>query len=341
MRRSAIPLAIVAALTLAACFSGGRAASGQPGPGKEAILPDGRALNFRCSGSGSPTVLLESGFGVGAAGWGRTQPQLAKITRVCSYDRAGYGFSAPGPEPRDGMAIARDLDQGLAAAEIEGPYVVVGHSAGGLYARLFAARRPGEVLGLVLLDPTVEHLAPPGRDGLDGIRRRLQRCLATAETSPSPPRDHPKWEGCISAQADAQAVERARRPATWRGQLSELDSIFGRTSEQVNRLGGLLADVPAYVITASDTAAAAPSIGYDTRQSLWTLQQVRLALEFEHGYQRTILASHLIQNDRPEVVAETVLAMVKAVRAGKPPEPLPVSETAPLEGDAGFPEPPR
>jgi pimeloyl-ACP methyl ester carboxylesterase len=330
-----------AALAVAALVGCAPGENAQAEPGLLAKLPDGRSLNFRCTGSGSPVVLLESGFGVGAAGWGRTQPRLAKITRVCSYDRAGYDFSDPGPEPRDGAAIARDLDQGLAAAGLVGPYILVGHSAGGLYARLFAARRPGEVQGLILLDPTIERLAPPAADGLAGIRRRLQRCLAASQASPQPGRDDPKWAGCIPAKADAHALQVAQRPATWRNQLSELDAIFGRTSEQVLRLGEILSDVPAYVITASDTAASAPTVGYDKPQSLWELQHVRLALAFDRGFQRTLLSSHLLQNDRPEVIAEAVQAMVTAARAGTPPEPLPASETAQSAGEAAFPEAPR
>ncbi|MGH6965185.1 MAG: alpha/beta fold hydrolase, partial [Phenylobacterium sp.] len=86
-------------------------------------------------------MLLESGFGAGAFAWGQAQPIVARTTRVCSYDRAGYGFSDPGPSPRDGAAIARDLDAALRRAGERGPFVIVGHSAGGLYARLFAARR--------------------------------------------------------------------------------------------------------------------------------------------------------------------------------------------------------
>lgn len=331
-------LTILAAALAAAAVSCAPIRTARAEPGQVARLPDGRALNLRCSGSGSPTVLLESGFGVGAAGWGRSQPQLARITRVCAYDRAGYGFSDVGPDPRDGAAIARDLDQGLAAAGIEGPYVVVGHSAGALYARLFAARRPGEVQGLVLLDPTVERLAPPARDGLEGIRRKLQRCLAAA-VAPAPPEDA-RWEGCVPARADEQTRALARKPEAWRNQLSELDSIFGRTSEQTARSGAMVADIPVYVLTASDTAASAPTIGYDRPQSLWELQHVRLALAFRHGYQRTILSSHLVQNDRPEVVAEAVQAMVTSVRKGAPPAPLPVSETAPPEGGGAFPEMP-
>ena len=88
-------------------------------------------------------------------------------------------------------------------------------------------------------------------------------------------------------------------------------------------------------------SASAPTLGYGDRQSLWELQHLRLALSSDRGYQRTILSSHRIPSDRPEVVVETVRAMVQAVRAGAPPDPLPVSETAPLESDGGFPEGPR
>src|SRR5882757_10771777 len=89
-------------------------------PGTLAVLPDRRRMDFVCTGQGSPTVLLESGFGAGASAWGRVQPRIAAKTRVCAYDRAGFGFSDPGPMPRDGAAIARDLDFGLKAARIPG-----------------------------------------------------------------------------------------------------------------------------------------------------------------------------------------------------------------------------
>jgi hypothetical protein len=209
------------------------------------------------------------------------------------------------------------------------------------FARLLAARRPGEIQGLVLLDPTIVHLSPPSADGLGGIRRRLQRCLTAAETAPAAPRGDPQWEGCISAKTDAHSEAIARKPTTWRNQLSELDAIFGRTSEQVARTRGLLSAVPAYVITASETAAGAPTIGYDKPQSVWELQHLRLALEFDHGSQRTVLSSHLVQNDRPEIVTEAVGAMVKAVRDGLRPPALPPSETTPSDGESAFPEAPR
>lgn len=283
---------------------------------------------------------MEAGFGADAGAWAKIQPVLARTTRVCAYDRAGYGFSDPGPLPRDGAAIVRDLDRALETAQVEGPFVLLGHSAGGLYARLFAARRPGEVAGLVLLDPTVEGIAPPGRDGLDGIRRRLRRCLAAAEVRPQATPEDPQWQGCVPARAGDRARAAAANPETWRDQLSELDTLFGRTSEEVARIGDLLSDVPIYVITASETAAAARQIGYDKPQSVWELQHLRLALSSRHGFQRTVFSSHLVMNDRPDVVIEAVRTMVRAARADAPPDPLPLSETTTLASDATAPTAP-
>lgn len=337
-RRFSIAAGMLAVVGLTACGADPTpAAAAADGPGQVVALPDGRAINLRCKGRGSPTVIFESGFEADAGAWAKVQPAVARTTRTCAYDRAGMGFSDPGPLPRDGAAIARDLDQALETAQIEGPYVLVGHSAGALYARLFAARRPGEVQGLVLLDPTVEQRAPPGADGLNGIRRRLNRCLAVAEASPQPSISDPQWEGCAPARTGG-AADRVRRPDTWRNRLSELDAIFGRTSEAVARLGGLLDDVPGYVITASDTAAAAPRVGYDRPQSILELQHLRLAFGFHPGSQRTVYSSHLVMNDRPEVVIEAVNAMVEAARAGKPPGPLAPSETLDASEDptAGF-----
>lgn len=321
---------------LAACQpadgAGGSAQAGAASPGELVRLPDGRQLNLRCTGHGAPTVLLESGFGGDSGGWFKVQPQLSATTRVCAYDRAGAGFSDPGPLPRDGAAIARDLDEALEAARIEGPFVLVGHSAGGLYLRLFAARRPGEVQGLILLDPTVEsHAADPAHDGLDSIRRRVQRCLAAATAQPQPPPTDPQWQGCIPSHVTDNALKVARRPDTWRGQLSELDSIYGRTSDEVARIGDLLRPVPAYVITASETADAAPKLGYAS-QSLWELQHMRLAFSFDHGSQRTVLSSHLVMLDRPEIVVEAAQAMVAAARAGRPPDALPPNENSGSQG---------
>ncbi len=114
----------------------------------------GRHLNLYCAGTGSPTVVLDLGQGVPSIyNWRTIQPELAATTRVCSYERAGYGFSDAGPLPRDASAIVGDLHALLHRGNIPGPYVFVGHSSGATYARLYADRYRPEVAGLVLIDP--------------------------------------------------------------------------------------------------------------------------------------------------------------------------------------------
>lgn len=335
--------AIAVALALCGCNAGASsdaAAQQARQQGKSVALEDGRTLFVRCSGKGSPTVLLESGYGATSQAWFAVQPALSRTTRVCSYDRAGMGFSDAGPEPRDGASIARDLDAALDAAKIEGPFIVVGHSAGGLYGRLFAARRAADIQGLVLLDPTIERLAPPGRpDGLDGLRYVARECLKVSELKPQPPLGDKRWANCVGPNPDPWAAATVRRPDAWRSQLSELDNLFGRTSEQAARIGGVLRAIPTYVITASDTAAAAPKYGFDNPRSALELQHEMLAGQSIEGSQQTVLSSHLVMIDRPEVVIRAVEEMVAASRAGRPPAHLPPSETeAPAEGSFKSPD---
>jgi pimeloyl-ACP methyl ester carboxylesterase len=116
----------------------------------------GRRLNIFCIGTGSPTVILEAGLVADSAAWRLVQPAISKTTRVCSYDRAGLGFSDPAPAPRDAAAIVRDLHALLRGAGIAPPYVLVGWSSGGLYTRLYQYRYPHEVVGLVEVDPDSE-----------------------------------------------------------------------------------------------------------------------------------------------------------------------------------------
>ena len=113
-------------------------------------------LNLDCSGHGSPTVILDSGMSVPAVGWMKVQPEAARFARVCSYDRAGYGWSEPGPPPRTSLQIARELKALLDAAGEKGPYVLVGHSFGGYNIRVYTGLYPNDVVGLVLVDASHE-----------------------------------------------------------------------------------------------------------------------------------------------------------------------------------------
>ncbi|HUA09853.1 MAG TPA: alpha/beta hydrolase [Candidatus Acidoferrales bacterium] len=116
----------------------------------------GRRLNIICTGTGSPTVILEAGLLADSTAWRLVQPAISRTTRVCSYDRAGLGFSDPTGPPRDAAAIVRDLHALLANAGVAPPYVLVGWSSGGLYTRLYQYRYPREVVGLVEVDPDSE-----------------------------------------------------------------------------------------------------------------------------------------------------------------------------------------
>ncbi|MEO8681848.1 MAG: alpha/beta hydrolase [Vicinamibacterales bacterium] len=112
----------------------------------------GHRLHLRCTGLGTPTVILESGLGETAAYWGWISTAVAQDTKVCVYDRAGRGWSDPSPVPQDGVAVARDLHILLDRAQVPAPFVLVGHSSGAQYVRIFAGRYPEQVVGMVLLD---------------------------------------------------------------------------------------------------------------------------------------------------------------------------------------------
>ena len=149
-----------------------KAALAMPG---QLVDVGGHKLHISCTGSGSPTVVLEAGLGEPAAmtsGW--IQPGVAPTTKVCVYDRAGKGWSEPAETPQDGVAIATDLHTLLSRAQIDGPYVLAGHSSGGVYVQVFAARYPDQVAGVVLLDsqPPDVFTNLPGYPGVYNFLRR-------------------------------------------------------------------------------------------------------------------------------------------------------------------------
>jgi pimeloyl-ACP methyl ester carboxylesterase len=117
---------------------------------------DGRRIHMVASGGGVPTVVLEAGFSSTSRTWSRVQSELARTHRVIAYDRAGLGQSEPSAVPRTSRAIVEDLREALRSVGVDPPYILVGHSAGGLHARMFAGLYPAEVAGLVLVDPAPE-----------------------------------------------------------------------------------------------------------------------------------------------------------------------------------------
>jgi pimeloyl-ACP methyl ester carboxylesterase len=153
-----------------------------PPPG-QLVDVGGHRLHLHCTGSGSPTVVLEPGGGASSSDMAWIAPAVAQDTRVCVYDRAGRGWSDPVDGPQDGAMIATDLHTLLHRAHVPGPYVLAGHSFGGLYVQIYAARYPDDVAGVVLLDSTAPHAGPPqptDTDPFDVIGRVAALSAASA-----------------------------------------------------------------------------------------------------------------------------------------------------------------
>lgn len=145
----------------------------------------GTRLNLYCTGSGSPAVVFDSGWEDWAPVWTIVQPQVARWTRACSYDRAGSGFSDPGPMPRTSMRIADELHSALHHARIRGPYILVGHAFGGDNVRAFAERYTSELAGLVLVEADVG--GPDEHQGSTARIASLRECRdALAAHKPLP-----------------------------------------------------------------------------------------------------------------------------------------------------------
>lgn len=202
------------------CAVHGRAA-GAPGddlytrPG-QLVEADGTRLNLYCTGSGSPAVVFDSGWEDWAPVWTIVQPQVARWTRACSYDRAGAGFSDPGPLPRTSVRIAGELRSALHHAGIRGPYILVGHAFGGDNVRTFAQLYPDELAGMVLVEADVE--IPGERQGDAQRIAELRDCRdAVAAAKPLPPL--PARPGRPSRSC-AQQFFRGLPEAMWSPQLN-------------------------------------------------------------------------------------------------------------------------
>jgi alpha-beta hydrolase superfamily lysophospholipase len=160
-------------------------ARAHPPPG-QLIDVGGHRLHLSCSGSGSPTVVLEPGAGMDSPDLGLITPAVARGTRVCVYDRAGRGWSEPANTTQDATQIATDLHTLLHRGHVPGPYVLAGHSFGGLYTLTFAARYSDEVAGMVLVDSTAPastakpRATPPGDGGSYDLSGRVSALLSTS-----------------------------------------------------------------------------------------------------------------------------------------------------------------
>jgi pimeloyl-ACP methyl ester carboxylesterase len=282
-----------------------------PPPGRLVEI-DGRRSHIHCTGTRSPTILLESGLDDrGSWGWAEIRDELSQISRVCAYDRAGMLWSEPREEPRDAERIASELHALLSAAAEAPPYVMVGHSNAGLLVRVYDARYRGEVVGFVFVDashPEQDRRLPPE------IRQLIER----RKSEP----DH-RWLFRILAPYRIFAPERPTpRTAYWWRSFPEGVMAEGRAidamSEQAGRTG-LLGDRPVVVLTAG-VPRSMPGVsdeGNAAMQRVWLELQGELAgLSMNSDHRIVEGAGHYIHRDRPEAVVTAIRDVVTAVRGG-------------------------
>lgn len=193
-------------------------------PGQLVRADDGARLNFYCIGSGSPTVVFDSGWGDWAPVWAVVQPRIATWTRACSYDRAGVGLSEAGPMPRTSMRIAEELRSALHNAGINEPYILVASSFGGDNLRVFADRYPTDVAGIVFIESDTDDLEPidmqeEDHRGLAEFLPQVRACRnAIAEGKPLPPLDP---HASAPNRTCAQMFFRSWPEAAWSAELND------------------------------------------------------------------------------------------------------------------------
>ncbi len=313
-------------------------------PGK-LVSVGGRELNMYCMGSGTPTVVLDAGLGDWAPAWIATQRAVATFTRVCAYDRAGYGFSGPGPFPRTHLRIARELHAMLASGGIEHPYVLAGHSFGGTDVQLFADLYPKEVVGLLLVDaiPAGTGRSLPG-SSLDAYPREMGRCADGARRQ-TLEANHKLFARCFtdafedatpsqlrlersSVALRASFLKLAKQPKQYLaiGSESQSESRASVAAGEQQQQRGLypLGDLPIIVLTSTRTIFAHELLGFGLSPrdaQLFASAYIKLedGLPLLSSKSRRVIAKrsgHYIQADEPNLVISSIRAPELVKRFG-------------------------
>ncbi|HSP30052.1 MAG TPA: alpha/beta hydrolase [Ilumatobacteraceae bacterium] len=272
----------------------------------------GHHLHMKCTGSGSPTVVLENGLGGASLLWTRITSEVSSTTRVCAYDRAGQGWSDDVGAPQDGLAIAADLHTLLARSGEPGPYLLVGHSAGGAYAMTFAAQYPDEVAGMVLLDsmtPDAYRALPDFATEQAMMRRGLGVLPSVARLGVARILPASAWSS-LPEPAASQYQAFASSPRGMRSTRDE-QSVYRDMLDQANALTSLHGK-PLVVVTATESLEQIEG---------WADAQDRLAALSTNSQHRVADATHegLLDDAlayRPSVTA--ISDVVHAIRADVP-----------------------
>jgi pimeloyl-ACP methyl ester carboxylesterase len=291
-------------------------------------IAEGRTINLVCLGHGSPTVILTAGLGGWSWVWYRIQSALSRRTRVCAWDPAGLGFSSPSPESQDTIHETEDLELALKEAHIDGPYVMVAHSAGAYVALRFADQHGAAVVGIVLVDPAIpdqdavrERVAPKfaafGSGAPAAEANQLRQCAADLRRG-ALKRGTQKYDECTapsllpSASALTDVLAQLNTdPARLLTQASAIENVSQSGREMVNpqrRYG----DMPLIVLT-SGSHPMPPELPADVREQallyfrvLASGHEAYAALSTRGHDQLVPDSRHFIQVDNPRVVLAAI-----------------------------------
>ena len=304
-----------------------------PRPGKSVSLGPSfgnLALNLDCRGQGGPTVILDSGLGVPAVGWDPVLAEAAKFTRVCSYDRAGYGWSGAASAARTSAQIVKELHALLGAADEKGPYVLVGHSFGGYNVRVYNGKYPAEVAGMVLVDASHEDQGqrmPPAfkafmKKSTEDMQR--QKTLAPVLIRFGVARfsqRHVQTSPGVSKEFAEELRYLQLQPKFIDATVGEMSS-FEESANEV-RGSGNLGDKPLIVLTAGKEVDASqlppglPKKDMDDFRGIWVNElQVKEAQLSTQG-KRIIVpdSDHMIPFERPDAIVSAIREVCSAANA--------------------------
>lgn len=303
----------------------------------------GRRLNLFCMGQGRVTVLFDAGGSDWSVIWALVQPKLAAKARVCSYDRAGLGYSDPARGPRAPSAIVEDLHALIHAAKLDTPLILVGHSLGGFNVKLYAALYPEDVAGLLLVDPAEERSSDrvrdrmrrrygtslaaqvelAGNDGVAFLLDRYQACAAASQQGDLDPASlaYRRCSDPVRAPlGPVIAAERQRiqvRPAYQQAQASEiLNSVYGRDWNDAlyARLfhPGMFGTRPMIVLSHGNFDKDDPGSAADFQAGLW-LHQESAALSRRGRHRIVPRTDHNIEIDDPDAIVGAVRELLVAL----------------------------
>lgn len=289
-----------------------------PPPGK-LVDVGGHRLHLWCTGSGAPTVILEPGFGDTALDWNRVQPEVATFTQVCSYDRAGMGYSDPGPTPRTSSRMVRELRTLLDRNGIEGRVVLVGASAGALTMRLLASEHPERVSGLVLVDGSHEDQGRRFAEAGAPMDSPWFLSLVPVIASVGVPRLAGLAMGLRPASLPAPLRGFAQagrfRTSAYRTMVDEVTSA----SESVREVRAARRElaIPLVVVSAGLRAQQRGQSAEAVARlaALWReLQEDQAALSKQSCHVVAERSHHRIAREQPEIVVEAIRATVAIVK---------------------------